>query len=437
MRVAYIISRIFTVIFGIGTALAMLTGSDIEFWAGLLALIITFSINTYFGEKLKMKAGVGSGSQVHHSVLSLKPIKQKPFWNKDYKFSITSTGIHFVLLAVFSFGIVFAFKPFLGEEKSVEAEKQQGNAVDLKRRFTELSELENQRSFDKIYDEYISSEMKTRFTKESYIEWAKQYFKEKNILHSSVNVNDAKVDGDIGYIDRVRVDCSDPDCSVSHTSRDYKKFIFIENNWYLSANEEPIVCIRKTGHDIPEEFQRSLSLIKQRFDQANEERADIWSSFIKRVENCLNIQYAKPADDFDEDAVEGLFTFYPSQSMERFDILISPKYSVKDDLLTAILLVHEISHVRDFVNDQKDGEPTGCFETEGIAFSAQNYFASLLNEEEVNSINARVRTNLSREAQQVVDVFTVVPKYPGDNYYEKSLNFVKASPFYKEHCKQR
>lgn len=314
-----------------------------------------------------------------------------------------------------------------------------GSVESLKQRFTELSELENQRSFDKIYDEYISPEMKAKFTRESYVDWAKQYFEEKNILHSSVSVNEAKVDGDTGYLDRVRVDCLDLDCSKSLTGRDYKKFVFVDNNWYLSANDEPIVCIRKTGYEVPEEFRRSLSLITQRFDQAGEERARIWSSFVKRVENCLNIQYAKPGDEnFSDDSnTEGMFTFYPSQSMEKLDITISPRYSVKDDLLTAILLVHEISHVRDFVNDQKDGEPTGCFETEGAAFSTQNYFASILNQEEVNSINARVARNISKEAQQVVDVFTVVPKFPGDNYYEKSLNFVKSSPFYQEHCRRQ
>ncbi len=363
-------------------------------------------------------------------------------WNKDYSISLSGTGIHFIVLAVVCIGIggFFSYKQSLeNQEGSVAVSEPRGSVEGLKQRFTELSELENQRSFDKIYDEYISLEMKAKFTKESYVSWAKQYFEDKNILHSSVSINEAKVDGDTGYLDRVRVDCLDPDCSKSLTGRDYKKFVFVDNNWYLSANDEPIVCIRKTGYEMPEEFRRSLSLITQRFDQAGEERARIWSSFIKRVENCLNIQYAKPGDEnfTDDSNTEGMFTFYPSQSMERFDIIISPRYSVKDDLLTAVLLVHEISHVRDFINDQKDGEPIGCFETEGVAFSTQNYFASILNQEEVNSINARVARNISKEAQQVVDVFTVVPKFPGDNYYEKSLNFVKASPAYQKLCKEQ
>lgn len=367
--------------------------------------------------------------------------KGKP-WNKDYNVSLSGTGLHFIVLAVFCIGIggFFGYKQFLDdqENRSVILEPT-GNAEGLRQRFTELSDLENKREFEKVYDEYISSEMKARFTKESYVDWAKKYFEEKNILNSSFSINEAKVDGNIGYVDRIRVDCLDLDCSKNLTSRDYKRLVFSEGNWYLSASEEPIVCIRKTGYEIPEEFRRSLSLITQRFDQAGEERAKIWSSFIKRVENCLNIQYAKPGDEnFTNDSnTEGMFTFYPSQSMERFDIIISPRYSVKDDLLTAVLLVHEISHVRDFINDQKDGEPIGCFETEGVAFSTQNYFASILNQEEVNSINARVARNISKEAQQVVDVFTVVPKFPGDNYYEKSLNFVKANPSYQKLCRDQ
>ncbi len=322
---------------------------------------------------------------------------------------------------------------YKNENTSIPSGAKRG-IEDLKGRLSEILELENNHEFGKIYDSYYSPETKARLKRDAYINDAEGYFKDKVFL-SKIVINDAKIDGDAGYIDRTRVNCSDENCTSKNETRSYKKFVYVDNNWQMVVEEKPITCIRNTGYDMPEEFKRALSLIAQRSIQADTARSRIWGSFVSDAENCLNIQYAKSSDNISD--AEGMFVFAPSQSMEKFDIIVSPKYKAKDDLLTAILLIHEIVHVRDFINDQNSGGSTGCFETEANAFSTQNYFASILNQEEMDSINSRVLTRTSDEAQQILYVFSSIPKFKGDNYNEKALNFVKASPAYQEQCKGR
>jgi hypothetical protein len=131
--------------------------------------------------------------------------------------------------------------------------------------------------------------------------------------------------------------------------------------------------------------------------------------------------------------------------------LVSPKYSAKDDLLTAILLVHEIKHALNYgsgavfinigntppkVGDTRNLYPE-CFANEASAFSSQNIFISILNKEEFNSLLSRALAGNSLEAKQALVTYTDIPKFQGNNYLEKALNYVKSNPFYLEQCKER
>lgn len=331
--------------------------------------------------------------------------------------------------------IAFIFLTNYKNENSPTSSNPKRSVEDLKRRLNEILELENKQEFEKAYDEYFSPETKARLKKDAYINSVKDGLGDR-AYPIKIIINDAKVDGDIGYIDRTRIDCLDENCTSSNQTRGYRKFVYVDNNWRMVVEEDPAVCIRSAGYEMPEEFKRALSLIIQRYSQSNIVSLQKNGASLKGIQNCLNIQYAKPSDNMS--SAEGMFVFTPSQSLEKFDIFVSPKYALKDDLLTSALLIHEIYHVFDFVNGQSSGKQVGCFESEATAFSNQNFFVSnVLNSEEVKSINSRIYTNSSEEAKQLAYVFNAIPKMKGSSYQEKALNFVKASPAYQKQCKGR
>lgn len=330
--------------------------------------------------------------------------------------------VTFVLL-VFCYFDDFNYNIFLERNKNDDG---------LKSRVNEIVELENKHEFGNVYDDYFSVHAKSKINRDKYIEDSMNLFENK-VYSSSITIKDIVLDGNIGYVDRERLNCLDNECIRNRSDRSYRKYIYEKGNWYMIADHEDVFCVRKTGYEIPEEFDRAISLMTQRYGQSDNSVMQSNSYSIKDVKNCLNIQYAESSMDIAD--AEGAFIFTPSQSMEKFDILVSPKYSSKDDLLTAILLSHEIMHVFDFIESQKSGLPINCFETEAKAFTAQNFFASTLNEEEMDSINLRVIANSSSEAQQVVHVFSTIPKQEGSTYHDKALNFVKNSPVYQEQCK--
>jgi hypothetical protein len=346
----------------------------------------------------------------------------------------------FVLAFFVAFGTVrFAVQYVISSFSSanVTTGNQKGNAEDLKSRLNEILDLENKHEFEKIYDGYFSQESKSRLTKEAYISGANRYFEDGGIFHSEISINDVKINDGTGYIDRTRVDCLDENCTNKKQTRNYKKFVYADNNWLMVVDDKiTYYCVRNIGYEMPEEFKRALSLIIQRYSQSNDASLKENGLAIEEVQNCLNIQYAKKTDDLSD--AEGMFAFTPSQSLEKLDIIVSPKYAAKDDLLTSVLLMHEITHVFDFINGQSHGSPVGCYESEANAFSNQNFFIGhVLNKEETRSIVWRSDASGSEEARQIIYVSNAISKAKGGDYHEKALNFVKASPAYQKQCKDR
>lgn len=368
----------------------------------------------------------------------MESIPQEKSLRRNLLVSFLTVVVFFVVLSSVKSVVQYVTSFFLSTDTSKSSfSNQNGSTEDLQLRLNEIVELENKHEFEKIYDEYFSPESKSRLTKENYIKSTTQYFEDGGIFHSEIIINDVKISDGTGYIDRTRIDCLDEKCTNKKQTRAYKKFVYIDNDWRMVVEGKmTYYCVRDSGYEIPEEFKRALSLMAQRYSQSNNTSLQNDGFAIKEIQNCLNIQYAKPTDNIS--SADGMFVFSPSQSLEKLDIFVSPKYAVKDDLLTAVLLIHEITHVFDFINGQSHGTPKGCFESEASAFSNQNFFVShVLNSEEVKSINSRIYTNSSDEAEQIAYVFNKIPKMKGSDYQEKALNFVKASPAYQKQCKDR
>jgi hypothetical protein len=166
--------------------------------------------------------------------------------------------------------------------------------------------------------------------------------------------------------------------------------------------------------------------LKQSNDSVSNKNAQRYNA----IKNCLDIQYA-PSDE-ELSGAEGVFAFAKNSTNDRLQIFVSPRYEVKDDLLTAILLSHEIAHA--FIFATGSSNTISCYQNEAIAFQSEMRFIGTLNEEEIASITYRYNNRASEEVEGVINLITGMGRTPGNSPSEKALNWVKSNPFYKNQC---
>ena len=182
----------------------------------------------------------------------------------------------------------------------------------------------------------------------------------------------------------------------------------LEKNKLIDTNIK--VCTRTENYSNPPEFERALSLIKQRYTTLNLDTtsnydgkeikmAELW----KNILPCLIFKYTNARQDKN---AEGYFKFGGNNTNPNYlPIYVDQTYSESDDLLLAFLLVHEITHAQQYLyelNKTPDGfSGIPCFTKETAAFGSQWYFYNLLNNEEKRSLGSRIVT-LSDQPQLLI-----------------------------------
>ncbi len=166
-----------------------------------------------------------------------------------------------------------------------------------------------------------------------------------------------------------------------------------KNVTHKGENESKIgvlECTRKEPYPIAPEFERALSLFLQRFTGKDSfKQSNSFSVF----RNCLDIHYA----DLRGQGIEGLFYFdSKSSSIDHLVIEVDNSYKNYDDLLTAFLLAHEVTHASHFVNNLRSGKVPDCVQEEVDAFLNQIFFLLNLNQEEVNSLASRLPQDIGQ-----------------------------------------
>lgn len=202
-------------------------------------------------------------------------------------------------------------------------------------------------------------------------------------------------------------------------------------------------CIRNTPYTLRPEFDRAISLIKQKFLAAGWSKA-IDPSWL----NCINIEYSP-----DVGSAEGVFVL-DSQHFSRSEIkiLVNKSYEAKDDLLTAILIAHELSHVKSAVYSTINGKSNiidkdSCYEEEVQAFLAQWGLILNLSNEERNSLAGRFLLNPQDPViASLVDSMALAAKavkqcnnsFEGSCFFKKLQNYYESSvrdnPYYQQEC---
>lgn len=193
----------------------------------------------------------------------------------------------------------------------------------------------------------------------------------------------------------------------------------------IELESDATACSRIEPYPMQPEFERALSLIIQRLEQRNKDKDFIET--IQEIKNCLYISYS---DDVDKYGAEGLFNFDENSTNERLNILVSNSYKANDDILTALLLIHEVTHAGQFVLDIE----SSCFDLEAQAFFNQIVFFTALNKAEQDSLVARATVGGSREVDSLFDFMEAVIKLDRNDPYGSILKLIKDDPFYQEQC---
>ena len=157
----------------------------------------------------------------------------------------------------------------------------------------------------------------------------------------------------------------------------------------LYKDQSSLDCKRSTPFALDNEFNRALDLIAQRLDIENNYGTYWGNAFNYR--NCLNIQYSEESKKL---GAEGLF-FSEDPKLQELKILMSPDYKVYDDLTISTILIHELTHVGQYINEKVNKVDSNCFGGEAEAFTSQAIFLSSLNKEESRSIYSRIRENVN------------------------------------------
>lgn len=207
-------------------------------------------------------------------------------------------------------------------------------------------------------------------------------------------------------------------------------------------------CSRSVPYPKPAEFDRVLSLILQRQQQAQHPYANDF----RQMQNCLDIQYT---DLKNEHGAEGVFYFDSQVSTPNKLVLeVDSSYAVTDDITTAYLLSHELTHARQYVETVSGKKEWACIDSEVEAFYEQLVFGSLLNDEESQSVISRLeggsQNTQLRQYEQLLDMSwdAIQTCGLGNNKTQTSADFscwqnnvrqqikqmIVSSPFYQEQC---
>ena len=117
--------------------------------------------------------------------------------------------------------------------------------------------------------------------------------------------------------------------------------------WKAKWNSElSTYCQSDVFNTVAPEFQRAVSLVLQRYSE-NENTGNTLS-IIRANQSCLDIRYANSVSELP--GADGVFLFSSENSGPKgLKILVNPEYKVQDDVATALLLSHELTHAEQFI----------------------------------------------------------------------------------------
>lgn len=196
----------------------------------------------------------------------------------------------------------------------------------------------------------------------------------------------------------------------------YQKHIHKSSVTSVSSDaQKRYFCDRNQRYDNPPEFDRVLSLIDQRIREKGTHKEQ---DFLKIIP-CISVKYADIKSIGGN--AEGYFLFGgPGISYNYLPVYVDNSYHEVDDLVTAFLLVHEMTHAYQYTLSLNNANKFDCYKKEEQAFSNQMAFLGYLNKEEFTALYARASFPQDKQSQiQLIRYFF--------QYHSDAINYCSST----------
>jgi len=176
------------------------------------------------------------------------------------------------------------------------------------------------------------------------------------------------------------------------------------------------VCTRIERWENKPQYDRALSLIQQRIQESIEldKGTDGDTAFTNFPPDLVNCIFIKEEDIDDKSGIEGYFALDNNEIKNNyFPITVDKDYKEADDIVTALLIAHEMAHVQQFLVGTPMTPRNECLRAEADAFVTQWMLFGTLSLEEMGSVNARIerKESLHPQLQMLANIREVSLQY--------------------------
>lgn len=148
-------------------------------------------------------------------------------------------------------------------------------------------------------------------------------------------------------------------------------------------------CTRTTQLENNPQYDRALSLLHQKLEGWNPNNDPSENYFPPA--NLINCIKVIEADVKGTTGAEGLFVINSKDVKQNyFPVTVDKSYSYADDLLNALILIHEITHVQQYIDTTRGKDELSCIDKEVQAFYSSWKLIGILHSEEWKSITLRL-----------------------------------------------
>jgi len=160
-------------------------------------------------------------------------------------------------------------------------------------------------------------------------------------------------------------------------------------------------CNNNIDKKFDPKFTKAINLIENRLDSAGHE-----TDFIKDIIGCVDIRYSDLNKKNSGNKIEGKFETphndndFSIENPEEHVVRISvdKSYERKDDLTLAFVLIHELTHAKQYFEFYKNSTLKDCMEREAEAFGAEINLFSSLNKKEQKTMLDKIQNADSSDA---------------------------------------
>lgn len=151
-------------------------------------------------------------------------------------------------------------------------------------------------------------------------------------------------------------------------------------------------CTRTTRLDNAPQYDRALSLLHQKLDGWNPNNDPSENYFPPaNLINCIKVIEGGVKGTT---GAEGFFEVNSKDiKQDYYPVTVDESYSYADDLLNALILLHEITHVQQFIDSKNGKDELSCIDKEVEAFYASWKLIGIMHSEEWKSITLRLEND--------------------------------------------